>query len=363
LIVLGAGLAGAAMAWQAHWRGWSVAIIDRQDAQSSSRVAAGLVTPITGSRAAASWRWNEFYPEANLFYRRVEHVSGSSFWNVEPALRSFRSQSEKDLYQGKWLSREFATDQDAIRVSMCEGSTPRGLKAPFGICRFEPSARLDTCEYLDATRRFFESLDAFHLYDLNCDTDIVFESMRTFDSVVIPALQLSAKYMVFCQGIAARENRFFADLPLHPARGDILEVQSQSVDFDQVLHHDAWLVPIGQHRYLLGATYDRLESDTLTTPESKAERFRSELIHRWESMISGTFQDGQHTVLGQRWAIRPASYDRHPLLGAHDLFASAFCLNGLGSKGTLMAPLLANKIIGSMEGTPIEPSLLLSRKK
>ena len=363
MIVLGAGLAGAAMAWQAYWRGWSIAIIDRQDVQSSSRVAAGLVTPITGSRAAASWRWNEFYPEANLFYRRVEQASGSLFWSVEPALRAFRSQAEIELYRGKWLQRETATDQDAIRVSMYDGPIPLGLKAPFEICRFEPSARLEPCGYLDATRQFFESLDAFHLCNLNCDTDIVFESLRSVNSVVIPSLQLSAKYIVFCQGIAARENRYFADLPLHPARGDILEVQSQSVDFDRVLHHDAWFVPIGQHRYLVGATYDRFESDTLTTPESKTERFRGELIQRWESMMAGTFQDGQHTVLGQRWAIRPATYDRHPLLGAHDLVANAFCLNGLGSKGTLMAPLLATKIIDAMDGAPIEPSLLLSRRK
>ena len=49
-------------------------MIDRLDAQSSSRVAAGLVTPVTGSRAAASWRWNEFYPAADLFYRHVEQT-------------------------------------------------------------------------------------------------------------------------------------------------------------------------------------------------------------------------------------------------------------------------------------------------
>ena len=351
------------MAWQAHWRGWSIAIIDRQEDQSSSRVAAGLVTPITGSRAAASWRWNEFYPEANLFYRRVELVSGRSFWNVEPALRAFHSQTERDLYQAKWLQRETATDQDTIRVSMHDGPIPLGLKAPYGMCRLEPSARLEPCGYLDATRRFFESLDAFHLCNLNCDTDLVFAPRNTLHSVVIPTLQLSATCIVFCQGIAARENRFFADLPLHPARGDILEVQSQCVELDQVLHHDAWFVPMGQHRYLVGATYDRFETDTLATPASMAERFRGELIQRWESMTTGTFQGGQHTVLGQRWAIRPASYDRHPLLGAHDLVPNVFCLNGLGSKGTLMAPLLANRIIGAIQGVPIEPSLLLSRRK
>ena len=76
LIVLGAGLAGTAIAWQAHFRGWSVALIDRLDPQTSSLVAAGLVTPVTGSRGAASWRWDEFYPIAENFYLRIEQTTG-----------------------------------------------------------------------------------------------------------------------------------------------------------------------------------------------------------------------------------------------------------------------------------------------
>ena len=361
--MLGAGLAGSAVAWQAHWRGWSVAVIDRQDAQTSSRVAAGLVTPITGSRAAPSWRWDDFYPAANLFYARAERGTDSSFWCVEPALRAFRSESERELYERKWLRLESPTDRDLIHASLHTSPVPLGLKAPYGICCIGPAARLDACAYLSATRRFFESLDAFHLCNLDCDTDIFFDTLSTTKPVKIPTLQLSAKNIVFCQGIAARENKFFANLPLHPARGDILEVQSSGVDCDQVLHHDAWSVPIGQHRYLIGATYDRFEPDPAAPSELQADRFRSELMHRWESVASGTFESGQHTVLGQRWAVRPASYDRHPLLGTHDFYANAFCLNGLGSKGTLMAPLLASKIIDSMTGAAIESNLLWSRRR
>ena len=351
------------MAWQAHWRGWSVAIIDRQEVQSSSRVAAGLVTPITGSRAAASWRWDEFYSEANRFYRRVEQVSKVSFWCVEPALRAFRSEAERGLYEKKWLHRETPNSSDSIHASLQTSNVPLGVKAPFGVCLLEPAARLDTCAYLSATQRFFESLDSFYVCNLNCDADIFFESLSPFKTATIPTLQISGKYIAFCQGVAARENRYFADLPLHPARGDILEVQSSVVHCDRVLHHDAWSVPLGQQRYLVGATYDRLESDPGTCLESKADRFLGELKQRWEAMTSGTFQEGQHKVLGQRWAVRPASYDRHPLLGAHDRYDNAFCLNGLGSKGTLMSPLLANLTIDAMSGAAIEPCLFRARRK
>ena len=352
------------MAWQAYWRGMSVAIIDRLDVQTSSRVAAGLVTPITGSRAAASWRWNEFYPVANLFYRQVERTVGAALWQVEPALRVFHNQAERELFEGKWIGKSSDAESVSIGAEWISEPNTSGLKAPFGMCSMKPSARLNTLAYLAETQRFFEANGAFYRFDLQCDSDIVFEPLSTEYTVNIAALRLAGKWIAFCQGIAARENRFFADLPLHPARGDILLVKSPGVACNRVIHHDAWAIPMGEQRFLVGATYDRVSlQDPAEPSDEKNSQFRDELMQRWESLTEGSFQGGQHTVLEQRWAVRPASYDRHPLIGPHDEHANAFCLNGLGSKGTLMAPRLAEMALDAMAGAPIDPSLSKSRRK
>jgi glycine/D-amino acid oxidase-like deaminating enzyme len=360
--VLGAGLAGAAVAWQSHWLGWSVAIIDRLDARSSSRVAAGLVTPITGSRAAASWRWDEFYPVADAFYRRTEQENGRVFWRVEPAQRVFGNQAERVLYESKWLSSHVKGTPYSIHADSVSCDEKSGLKTPFGICQIEPAARLDTTAYLEATQTYFESRGAFYNCDLSCNVDLCIDEVD--HTVCIPSLQLTGKRMVFCQGIAARENRFFHDLPLHPARGDILMVESPNIQLDCVIHHDAWAVPIGNRRYLVGATYDRAALNATEDLNSeKTRRFREELMQRWESLVHGTFQAGDHFVMEQLSAVRPASYDRHPLLGQHDVHSNLFCLNGLGSKGTLMAPRLAELAIDAMNGAPIDRVYWTSRRK
>lgn len=362
LIVLGAGLAGAAMAWQSHWRGWSVAIIDRLDAQSSSRVAAGLVTPITGSRAAASWKWDEFYPIADTFYQRTENETGGSFWRVEPALRVFGSQVERELYESKWLSARDHGSPSSIRAEWVSKEESNGLNALFGMSQMTPAARLDTTAYLSATQSYFQTRDAFYNFDLNCDVDLMFNN--TEHTLCISSLQLIGKRMVFCQGIAARENRFFNDLPLHPARGDMLLIESPRVQFERVVHHDAWAVPVGQQRYLVGATYDRATlQESNEVSQAKTMQFREELMQRWESLAHGTFRAGDHVVMEQRSAIRPASYDRHPLMGQHNVHGNVFCLNGLGSKGTLMAPRLAELAIAAMNGASIDRVFSRSRRK
>src|SRR6185436_13422159 len=70
-IILGHGLAGATLAWHLRWRGWRVLVVDRDEAVTSSKVAAGIVTPVSGRRVARSWRVDEFLPVAGEFYRRT----------------------------------------------------------------------------------------------------------------------------------------------------------------------------------------------------------------------------------------------------------------------------------------------------
>src|SRR5215213_4280553 len=88
-VIVGAGLAGTTLAWQLRRRGRSVLVLDRETGGAASRVAAGLVTPVTGKRLARSWRWDELFPAAVAFYREVEAEHGATFFHERPALRLF----------------------------------------------------------------------------------------------------------------------------------------------------------------------------------------------------------------------------------------------------------------------------------
>jgi glycine/D-amino acid oxidase-like deaminating enzyme len=349
LIVIGAGLAGSAVAWQAYARGLRVAIIDRQEPQTSSRIAAGLVTPITGSRAASSWGWDEFFPVADDFYRRIERLTAQSLWHCRPAWRVYRSRLEQEQVENKWISEDRMSEEishSRILVQHIDVGSDKGVIAPWGACSMEPATRLDTELYLDATKSFFESRETFLVADIDCNHDVCLSE----DGLVsVSSLGLKTGQLVLCQGVGARSNHWFASLPLHPARGDILCVASNQLATDNVLHADAWTVPIGNQHYLVGATYDRTnKAGDDSHNDAESLRFRQQLIDRFEAIAVGTFSNGDHRLVSQRSAIRPASYDRHPLIGRHPQVKNIHCLNGLGSKGTLMAPLLAIELLDSI---------------
>ena len=70
-LIVGQGLAGTALAWELIWRGRDVLVVDAGEAVTSSKIAAGLVTPITGQRLALGWRVDERLAAARPYYERV----------------------------------------------------------------------------------------------------------------------------------------------------------------------------------------------------------------------------------------------------------------------------------------------------
>ena len=83
VVILGQGLAGSALAWQQHWRGLHVLIIDRADQRSASHVAAGLMTPVTGRRMTKAPDFDARLADATAFYRRVESETGGSLFEQQ----------------------------------------------------------------------------------------------------------------------------------------------------------------------------------------------------------------------------------------------------------------------------------------
>ena len=69
-LIIGQGLAGSALAYQLLQAGQKVLVIDNQYANSASRVAAGLLNPITGNEMKKTWWADRLFPYLFQFYRK-----------------------------------------------------------------------------------------------------------------------------------------------------------------------------------------------------------------------------------------------------------------------------------------------------
>ena len=302
--VIGGGLAGAALAWALHSRGVSLRWIDDQRPGTASRIAAGLMTPITGKRLAESHRWREFFPFAEGFYRSIEATTGAMFFHARPIIRAFASEAER----GKF-------DASSDLVGPVDPPVPEGILAPFGAFAMPGAAQLDVPAYLEASWEHFAELGFAEVGSIS--DDALSPGERT----------------IFCTGYREPLPIVVRGVSFRPAKGEILTLRIPGwLDARAFNRRGFWLAPANEPEVChFGATYSWDRLDDVPTEEA-----RRELVGELEALLNRPYE-----IVDQRAAVRPIAAGQLPCFGWHDADRRLGYFTGLGSKGALQAPRFA----------------------
>lgn len=334
-VIVGQGLAGTALAWELIWRGREVLVVDPGDEVTSSRIAAGLVTPITGQRLALGWRVDEMLAAARPFYDRVAEELGAVHFHPRVVRRIFRDAAEAALWEKR--RHDPARHRYIGRAHVPEAGR-------FGGCELI-GAQLDTAGYLAASRAAFCRLGA--LRESRMDPE--------------EAAGWPARRVVFCQGFEAAQNPYFSWIRWRAAKGEILTLRLPGLDRETIRSAGQWLAPDpsgpqrdsgGWGTARTGSTYDWDTLDTRPTEEARA------VLEAGVSALYG----GPFEVIAHRAAVRPIICESRAVIGIHPGREKLAFFNGLGSKGSLHGPFFARQLAGHLaDGDPIEESSDLRR--
>jgi glycine/D-amino acid oxidase-like deaminating enzyme len=144
--------------------------------------------------------------------------------------------------------------------------------------------------------------------------------------------------LVFCEGYGAHANPFFKHLPFQWNKGEILTVNIPELSLKEILKKKVFVLPLKEKAYKVGATYER---EWLNLhPSEKKKKLLETLL---KEIVVADFE-----LLKHESGIRPAVKDRRPLLG-RDENSGYYLLNGLGSRGCLMGPLLSYELVAFIE--------------
>lgn len=306
LTIIGFGIAGATLAWQLHRRGVRLRIIDIEAPGAASRVAAGLVTPITGKKLKPQPDFVTLRQSAAALYQRIQAHTESRFWFERAALRVLTTQRELDAWAATNATRDALAHEDL-------GGDWHGLPNAGKRIRMPMAARLDTRMFLDASRRFFAQ---HHRFDERWVTE-------------------SAGPTVWCCGFNESRSKRIPSLPWRPAKGEILTIVSRDLTLRGTLHANGiWVTPVANQQFLAGATYSWDELDGEVTTEA-ANQLKSKI----SDTISAPFE-----IVRQQAGVRPIVSGRRPVIGCLPDQREHWIFNGLGSKGSLLAPTLAEAL-------------------
>ncbi|WP_375436840.1 NAD(P)/FAD-dependent oxidoreductase [uncultured Hymenobacter sp.] len=334
-LILGHGIAGATLAWELRRRGRTVLVLDANQPNSASKVAAGLMNPVAGKRFALAWRADELLTTAGVFYRELEQHFGQQFFYELPIWKLFSSVAEQNTMVARSADQPW---QDFVEDAGTALPPTPGVRAEFGGLRIRRGGYVQLNKLLDAVSREQLANGGLQYETFN------WEQLVTGPTGITYAGRVRARHFVCCEGAAAVENPYFQWLPLTPNQGEVLDVECLGLSQEQVLNKGAYMVPLGTGQFRVGATYRWPPFAEGTTPEALAE-------------LSGRLAattDLPFTVRAQRAGVRPAVRDRKPLLGRHPEVPELSIFNGFGSKGVMLAPRLAALLADHLENPATE---------
>jgi glycine/D-amino acid oxidase-like deaminating enzyme len=337
-LIVGQGLAGSLLAKELLRRGRSVHVVDDGWKSASSQVAAGLMTPLTGRRFTLT----KDYPE--LFAAASARLTELGVFRPTQVYRMFVDEEQR----AKGLKRTECTSCQPFiaKVTTLRGELDAGLTDDFGGALMN-GAWVDLPKLLSDVRA--ELLAAGSLTEAAFDPS---DAVVTAEGVSWH--QLKAGAIIYCDGYKSAQRGPFKYLPWQPAKGEALTLRA-SVDAKPfILNREGWALPLGQGVWRTGTNWqwDQLD-ETPTEPQ------KEKLIRRFRSYFG---QDVAVEVTAHIAGVRPCTSDNHPFMGTHPQQTRTHLFGGLGPRGTVWAPLMAEEMAGYLcEGTALRPECNLSR--
>lgn len=317
VLIVGQGLAGTVLGWSLSRAGIDWRMMDAGHVTAASRVAAGIINPVTGQRWVKTWRIDELWPEARATYRAIENDLGVPLWRELTIRRFWRTEKEHRTLLNK---------------------IERGVLAPWvqsvdaTSCGLAPAGRVNVPLLLAAARKRW--LAEGRLVEARFD----WANRSEHDGWVID-----------CTGAAAREGPFAAH-GFAVSKGEVLRARVAGLADNEIRHRGHWVLPDDSGEAWIGATHEPGVDDVAPTPGAR------------ETLLVTARKLGcvSIDVTAQLVGLRLAARDMRPMIGVHPDDARLGIFGALGSKGVLYAPWLAQQWVEHiMTRGPFDPEVVV----
>jgi len=326
-IIVGLGLAGLAFTKELERNNKSF-IVFEDNSQNSSSVAGGMYNPVILKRFTPVWNAIDQLEIAIPFYKELESEFGKKYDYPVDIYRVFKSVEE----QNNWF---VASDKPLLApymVPQIVNEDVKGVLAKFGFGKLINTGRINTKDLLKDYRNYLSEKEFIKNETFNYEGIIIKDNEVEYNDI-------KANRIVFCEGFGLVKNPFFNYLPMQEAKGELITIHAPNLNIDFLIKAAVFVLPLGENLYKVGATFNWKDK---TKEPTSAGKF--ELIQKLSSFITSPYTIVNHTA-----GIRPTVKDRRPLIGTHPLYKNLAVLNGLGTRGVMIAPTSAKSLYNHLE--------------
>lgn len=337
-LIIGQGISGTFLSWYLKMAGRDFIIIDNYNPASSSRVAAGIINPVTGRRIVQTWMIDELLPFAFAAYKQLGDSLDIETIYPKDIISFFPSPQMLIEFRNR-------TEENATYISMPESQNEfiDVFNYDFGYGKISPAYAVNLAGILPAWREKIKSQIIEEIFDIQ---------QLSIETNGISYKDISAQKIIFCDGISSFNNPWFKNLPFAENKGQALIIRASDIPKDYIYKKNMTIVPVKDDFFWVGSSYEWDFDDPYPS-----EDFRNKTVSQLQYWIKSSF-----TVEDHLSSLRPATLERRPFVGLHPQFPQLGILNGMGTKGCSLAPYFASQLTKKLvNNQPILPEADISR--
>lgn len=319
-LIIGQGICGTLLSYLLAKEGKEVMVLDQPRPNSSSRVASGVINPVTGKRVVKTWMIDELLPVATALYHKMEEELHCSILNECMITEIFARREEDETF------RQRAEEYDNLRIK--DGAEMgEYFHFHYGVGEISPAYLVDIGNMMDQWREVLKSRNRL------IEDELLYTDLQIGDKDILYK-SLKAEKVIFCEGAAGGSNPYFSLLPFSRNKGEAIIASIPGLPRNCIYKQGIKIVPWKEDLFWVGSSFEWSFDDVEPT-EVFRQRVESHLQY-WLKL--------PYKIIEQVAAERPTTVEYKPFVGMHPKFSNIGILNGMGTKGCSLAPYFAGQL-------------------
>ena len=340
IIIVGQGISGTVLSSTLMEQHQKVLLIDDGNKKAASKIASGVINPVTGRRIVKTWQIDAVMPAAVRIYQALENKLNTLIIQQCNIVNFHASEQMQKAFEDR-----IAEDPTYLSTQPLSNTIAAAFDDPFGHTVIDPCWLVHLENILAAWRHF--------LTEKNALLEDVFDFKKlevTSDQIVYK--NYTANKIIFCEGAKGQDNPYFKQLPFAPNKGEALLVKINDLDNQFIYKKAVSIVPWKDSIFWVGSNYEWDNYNDDPSPSFKEKTMAA--LNEWLQL--------PYEVVDHIAAVRPANTQRRPFVGMHPTFKNMGIFNGMGTKGCSLAPYFAEQMTEHiLHHTPIDNEATIDR--
>ena len=327
-LIIGQGISGTWLSYYLQKANKSFIVIDNDQSNSASRVAAGIINPVTGRRIVKTWMIDELLSFLIPAYEELGN---------ELNIKAIEKKSLIDFHPTPQMKIAFdervKENEDLLFHPNDQWQYQNIFNYDFGFGEVDPCYVVNLKEILPAWRKKLLSNSQL------LEEDFEIDELKQTDAG-INYKNIKAEKIIFCDGIHSSQNPFFKNLPFALNKGEALLIESPGIPSTHIFKKGMMVTSIQKDLFWLGSNYLWEFPDDQPT-----EQFRKQTELLLKTWLKVPFK-----IVDHKASVRPANIERRPFVGLHPTYKNIGILNGMGTKGCSLTPFFAKQLTDHLIG-------------